>query len=108
MPRKKKIKIEKPKLMGLTCCICGNLYDESKRPIHYFQYLDLEKFEIKTQDHIDINGRTLALCPTCMKAVAFGRLELSKQEKYQFYRPDLMAPMFEDEQNIEIAKNTPF
>jgi hypothetical protein len=43
-----------------------------------------------------------------MKAAAFGRLELAHQERFQYYRPDLMAPMFEDEQEAEIAKNTPF
>jgi hypothetical protein len=43
-----------------------------------------------------------------MKAAAFGRLELTHQERFRYYRPDLMAPMFEDEQEAEIAKNTPF
>ena len=108
MSKAKKIIKNDLKLTCPLCCICGKMYNPEERPRNYFQILDLEEFELSTRDILEVDGKALALCPTCMKAAGFGYLELSKQKRYQFYRPDLIAPMFEEEQEREIAKNTPF
>ena len=104
----KKLLSTASKLTSPRCCICGREYKLEERPRNFFSYFDNDTFEIQTQDKLLIDNRIVALCPTCMKAAAFGRLELTHQERFQYYRPDLMAPMFEDEQEVEIAKNTPF
>lgn len=111
MSRKKKFINSDIKLTGPLCCICGRLYNPEERLRNYFQYLDIENIEVRICDILKKDGKTLALCPTCFKAAGFGYLELTKQKpehRYQYYRPDLKAPMFEEDQEREIAKNTPF
>lgn len=108
MPRKKKLIKTDIKLTGPLCCICGRSYNPEERPRNYFQYLDRENIEVLTCDILKKDGKTLALCPTCFKAAGFGYLELTNQNQYEYYRPDLKAPMFEEDQQREIAKNTPF
>lgn len=111
MTQKKKLVKSDIKLTGPLCCICGRSYNPDERVRNYFQYLDLENIEVLTCDILKKDGQTLALCPTCFKAAGFGYLELTEQKperRYQYYRPDLKAPMFEEDQEREIAKNTPF
>ena len=82
----------------MTCCICADRYDPHDRVIKYFTFLDRDTLELKTADHIDIHGKTAALCPSCTRAAAFGIVSTKKNSKFEAYKPLLFAPMLEEEQ----------
>ena len=84
----------------MTCCICGNRYDPVNRNKNYFCVTDTEKIEVIPIHSMHIDGKTLALCPTCMKAAGFGKLIFSKNKRYVFNEP-LCAKMFEIDQEWE-------
>lgn len=86
----------------MKCCVCGLPYEPGDRTINYFSFFDNETFEIKTTDHIDIEGRTAALCPNCTRAAAFGIVSTRKNKRFEAYKPLLWAPMFEEDQILSV------
>lgn len=83
----------------MICCLCGALYQPEERDKKFFQIADMQEIELKNIDHLHLQGKVLALCERCTKAAAFGRMELSNQTRYRYYRPQLRAEMFEEEQD---------
>ena len=77
-------------------------YDPHERVIKYFTFFDKDSMELRTADHIDIQGKTAALCPSCTRAAAFGIVSTKRNSKFEAYKPLLFAPMLEEEQLMAV------
>ena len=82
----------------MTCCICGKLYDPVERSKKFFSVVDTENFEVVNVHQLRVDGKTLALCHTCMKAAGLGKIVYSKSKRYIMNGP-WYGNMFEIDQN---------
>ena len=81
----------------MTCCLCGKLYDPVERNKQYFNVTDMDEMKVIPIHCLHVDGKTLALCHTCMKAAGFGKLIFSKNKRYIF-NEKLHSKMYEVDQ----------
>ena len=51
----------------MKCCMCGMPYEPQDRVVKYFSFFDNEIFEVKTTDHIDIEGMSKLYSCCCFR-----------------------------------------